>query len=91
MDAFASELITRLATTSVQTALLVALVWALCRALPRLPASTQCWLWWTVTLQAVIGLVAAPLELPWLPAAARASAASPALVPAAEATAPLVL
>ncbi|XHS32447.1 M56 family metallopeptidase [Pseudoxanthomonas sp. UC29_72] len=91
MDALASELITRLATTSLQTALLVALVWALCRALPRLPASTQCWLWWTVALQAVIGLVAAPLELPWLPAAARASAAAPALVPAAEATAPLVI
>ncbi|WP_337053046.1 M56 family metallopeptidase [Pseudoxanthomonas sp. USHLN014] len=88
MDAFASELITRLATTSVQTALLVALVWALCRALPRLPASTQCWLWWTVALQAVIGLVAAPLELPWLPTAARASAV---LMPATEATAPLVL
>lgn len=91
MDAFASELITRLATTSVQTALLVALVWALCRALPRLPASTQCWLWWTVALQVVIGLVAAPLELPWLPAAAPVAEAPATFVTATEAAAPLAL
>jgi beta-lactamase regulating signal transducer with metallopeptidase domain len=74
MEAFASELIARLAATSLQTALLVALVWALCRALPRLPAATQCWLWWTVALQAVLGLVAAPLELPLLPAMPAAAA-----------------
>lgn len=68
MHAFASELITRLGTTSVQTALLVTLVWALCRALPRLPAAAQCWLWWLVSLQAVLGLCAVPLELALLPA-----------------------
>ncbi|WDS34971.1 M56 family metallopeptidase [Pseudoxanthomonas sp.] len=69
MDMIASELLQRLAATSVQTVLLAALVWALCRALPRLPASTQCWLWWSVSLQAVLGLVARPLELALLPAA----------------------
>lgn len=91
MEAFALELLTRLATTSAQTALLVALVWALCRALPRLPASTQCWLWWTVALQAVVGLVLAPLELAWLPAAPVAQAVAPTSVQVAVAATPLVL
>ena len=44
MDAFLDDVLLRLAATSVQTALLVALAWALTRALPRMPASTQCWL-----------------------------------------------
>ncbi|MCD9085259.1 M56 family metallopeptidase [Stenotrophomonas sp. SY1] len=60
----------RLLATSVQTVLLTALVWALCRFVKRLPASTQCALWWLVAVQAVVGLLwAAPLELPVLPAA----------------------
>jgi beta-lactamase regulating signal transducer with metallopeptidase domain len=89
MDMIAAELLQRLAATSAQTILLATLVWALCRALPRLPASTQCWLWWTVALQAVLGLVAKPLELALLPAApvevapvfvASADAAPPAFV-----------
>jgi len=91
METFVSELVTRLATTSVQTALLVALVWALCRALPRLPASTQCWLWWVVALQAVVGLIAAPLELPWLPAQISAAPTAATLMPLAEAATPLSL
>jgi beta-lactamase regulating signal transducer with metallopeptidase domain len=94
MEAFASELIARLAATSVQTALLVALVWSLCRALPRLPAATQCWLWWTVALQAVLGLVASPLELPLLPAMPADTApvfiASAAAAPDAVASLPVV-
>jgi beta-lactamase regulating signal transducer with metallopeptidase domain len=85
MDLFLDELLRRLATTSVQTALLVALVWSLCRWLRTLPPASQCWLWWLVALQAVIGLCAAPLELALLPAAAPASVAlqaAPALLPA---------
>ncbi len=59
----------RLLATSVQTVLLTALVWLLCRYVRRLPASTQCGLWWLVALQAVLGLLwATPLELPLLPA-----------------------
>ena len=46
----------RLLATSVQTALLAGLVWLLCRYVRRLPASTQCALWWLVALQAVVGL-----------------------------------
>jgi len=59
----------RLLATSVQTALLAGLVWLLCRYVRRLPASTQCALWWLVAVQAVVGLFwASPLELPLLPA-----------------------
>lgn len=70
MDAFLDDVLLRLAATSVQTAVLVALAWALTRALPRMPASTQCWLWWLVGVQALAGLFCAPVELPWLPAVA---------------------
>ncbi|WP_312916813.1 M56 family metallopeptidase [Stenotrophomonas sp.] len=59
----------RLLATSVQTALLAGLVWLLCRYVRRLPASTQCALWWLVAVQAVVGVFwASPLELPLLPA-----------------------
>lgn len=75
MDALAEELLVRLAATSVQTVVLAALVWGVCRWLRRLPAATQCWLWWLVGLQAVLGLVwASPLQLPVLPAAEPAAA-----------------
>ena len=59
----------RLLATSVQTVVLTALVWAMCRFVRRLPASTQCALWWLVALQAVVGLSwSTPLQLPVLPA-----------------------
>lgn len=69
MDSLFELLGNRLLATSVQTVVLTALVWALCRFVRRLPASTQCALWWLVALQAVVGLVwSAPLQLPVLPA-----------------------
>lgn len=69
MHAFLGLMGTRLWATSLQTVVLVAVVWLLCRLLPRLPARTQCALWWLVAVQAVLGLVwIAPLELPLLPA-----------------------
>lgn len=59
----------RLGWTSLQTVLLVALVYLLCRALPTLSAATRCRLWWLVSLQAVVGLLwSQPLQLAWLPA-----------------------
>jgi beta-lactamase regulating signal transducer with metallopeptidase domain len=69
MDTVMMEMLTRLAWTSVQSALLVALVWGVCRLLPRLPAATRCRLWWLVGVQALLGLVwSSPLELAVLPA-----------------------
>ncbi|SFS10563.1 Signal transducer regulating beta-lactamase production, contains metallopeptidase domain [Stenotrophomonas maltophilia] len=59
----------RLGWTSLQTVLLVALVYAVCRLMPSLSAATRCRLWWLVSLQAVLGLVwSQPVQLPWLPA-----------------------
>lgn len=59
----------RLGWTSLQTVLLVTLVYLLCRTLPALSAATRCRLWWLVSLQAVVGLVwSQPLQLAWLPA-----------------------
>nr|WP_282297692.1 M56 family metallopeptidase [Stenotrophomonas sp. PS02289] len=64
-----SEMLVRLGWTSLQSAVLVLLVWAVCRWLPRLPAATRCRLWWLVAVQAVLGLVwSSPLELAVLPA-----------------------
>ena len=65
------ELLQRLAWTSLQTAMLVAVVAALCRFVPSLSPAVRCRLWWLVSLQAVVGLVwHQPLQLPWLPAPA---------------------
>lgn len=59
----------RLFAASVQSTLLVAVVWTLCRLLPRLPAAARCWLWWLVALQLVVGVLwTSPLALPLLPA-----------------------
>jgi len=78
----------RLLATSVQTALLAGLVWLLCRYVRRLPASTQCALWWLVAVQAVLGLFwASPLELPLLPAVE----AAPLVVQAAAEAAPTTI
>lgn len=83
----------RLLATSVQTALLAGLVWLLCRYVRRLPASTQCALWWLVAVQAVVGLFwASPLELPLLPAVDAAPMVAQAAVTAAPVTtAPLIV
>lgn len=60
----------RLAWATLQSLPLAALVWALCRWLPRLGANARCWLWWLVSLQLVIGLCwPSPLRLALLPAA----------------------
>ena len=67
---YVSEILApRLFAASVQSTLLVAVVWALCRLLPRLPATARCWLWWLVALQLVLGVLwTSPLALPLLPA-----------------------
>ncbi|WP_041500622.1 M56 family metallopeptidase, partial [Xanthomonas sacchari] len=63
-DVFES-LLSRLLATSVQTLVLVALIWALCRWLPTLPAATRCRLWWLVAAQSVLGLLwAGAVQLP---------------------------
>lgn len=82
----------RLLATSVQTALLAGLVWLLCRYVRRLPASTQCALWWLVAVQAVVGVFwASPLELPLLPAVEATPMVAQAASTGTPATAPLIV
>ncbi|MBO9873263.1 M56 family metallopeptidase [Xanthomonas sp. D-93] len=85
-DVFES-LLSRLLATSVQTLVLVALIWALCRWLPTLPAATRCRLWWLVAAQSVLGLLwAGAVQLPVLPAAPAQMATAPAVVATMPAT-----
>jgi beta-lactamase regulating signal transducer with metallopeptidase domain len=67
--AFADVLLPRLGAATIQSVILVSIVWALCRYMPRLGAAARCWLWWLVPLQLLIALVwPMPLGLPVLPA-----------------------
>jgi beta-lactamase regulating signal transducer with metallopeptidase domain len=70
MDGFITELVDRLIATTLHTVVFGLVVWAISYRSFRLPPHVQCWLWWLVSLQALIGLAAGPIELPWLPAAA---------------------
>lgn len=87
MDAFASfadTLLPRLAWTTVQASLLIAVLWLLGRALPRLPAATRCLLWWLLAVQLLVGLLwTSPVRLPLLPATAARIATPLAPMPAA--------
>ena len=40
-----------LVTGSLQGAVVVALAWAACRWIPRVPAALQAWVWWLVALK----------------------------------------
>ena len=54
---------------SLEAALVVGLVWAVCKTTPSLPAAVRAWLWWLVSLKLVVGLLPLPsVALPWLPA-----------------------
>lgn len=89
MATFIESLLERLLATSLQAAALVAVIWMLCRCVPRLSPATQCWLWWLVALQVLLGLIAVPVHLPWLPNAGEAGPILPAtgdMSPAAAST-----
>ncbi|UKE69664.1 M56 family metallopeptidase [Xanthomonas cerealis pv. cerealis] len=77
-------LLSRLLATSVQAAVLVAAIWALCRWLPSLPAAARCRLWWLVGAQTMLGLVwAGAVHLPVLPAVPAPAALAATALPAA--------
>jgi bla regulator protein blaR1 len=70
-----------------QGALWALAVWALTRALPRLPAAVRTTLWWLVGLKCLVGLCApVAVRLPLLPAPERPAVEQVALAPAPEAT-----
>lgn len=60
----AAPLLDALLRASLEGAVLALIVAAIVRALPRLPASTRCALWWLVGARLVLALAA----LPWAPA-----------------------
>lgn len=71
LEPISDILLPRLLATSVQSTILVAVVWVLCRFVPRVSAATRCWLWWLVALQLLVGLAwSSPMALPVLPAEA---------------------
>ncbi len=71
LELISDILLPRLLATGVQSTILVAVVWALCRFVPRVSAATRCWLWWLVALQLLVGLAwSSPMALPVLPAEA---------------------
>src|SRR5215469_10903836 len=52
-----------------QGGLVIAIVWALCTALPRIPARVRCWLWRLAFAKLLICLVwGSPIKLALLPA-----------------------
>jgi len=73
----AELLFARLAWTSAQAALLIAVLWLVMRYLPRLSPAVRCMLWWLVAAQLVLGiLVSTPVQLHWLAPKAAVSAAA---------------
>jgi bla regulator protein blaR1 len=58
-----------LVRASFEGAILVAMIWALCRCLPRLSPATRTVLWWCAAAKFVLALVwTAPVHVPILPA-----------------------
>ena len=54
--------------TTVQGSVAVLIVWVICRAIPRLPASAKCALWWVASAKLLISLAAIePIGLPVVP------------------------
>ena len=85
MDGSAT-LIGLIGRASLQGALAILAVWAVCRLFPRLPASLRCGLWWLACLKLVLGLVwTTPVPLPLLPPAERPAVTLVATAPMAEA------
>ncbi len=81
---------------SLEGAILVGAVWALCRFVPRLSPATRTALWWCVAAKFVLALVwTAPVDIPILPPSAasaqeaRAAGAGPLAVVEEAATSPV--
>jgi bla regulator protein BlaR1 len=63
----ADALLPRLAWTSAQAVLLIAVLWLIMRYMPRLSAAVRCMLWWLVGAQLLLGMALnTPVQLHWL-------------------------
>jgi bla regulator protein blaR1 len=68
-DAWSSWIAGRLIAGSLEGAVVVSMVWLICRRFPAIPASVRAHAWWTVSLGLLLSLSALPsLPLPLLPA-----------------------
>jgi hypothetical protein len=68
-DAWSSWIAGRLIAGSLEGAVVVSMVWLICRQFPAIPASVRAHAWWTVSLGLLLSLSALPsLPLPLLPA-----------------------
>jgi beta-lactamase regulating signal transducer with metallopeptidase domain/protocatechuate 3,4-dioxygenase beta subunit len=65
-----NALLSLLGQATWQSALIVLLVWGICRLFPKLPASVRCWLWRLTLVKFLLALVVPlpALRLPLLPA-----------------------
>jgi bla regulator protein blaR1 len=73
--------------TTVQGSVAVLIVWVICRAIPRLPASAKCALWWVASAKLLVSLATIePIGVPVVPSGLLAStpAAMPSLLDPAE-------
>ncbi|MDB5356738.1 MAG: peptidase family protein [Phycisphaerales bacterium] len=77
LNGVASEWSSAMVRASWQGGIALAIVWALCLALPKLPARARCWLWRAAYLKLLVALVwTTPVDLPLLPAKAVIAAAA---------------
>jgi beta-lactamase regulating signal transducer with metallopeptidase domain len=68
-ESLSKELIVRLIDGSLQGAIVIAVVWAVCAVCRSVPASVRTWLWWLACLKLVMALAALPaVPIPILPA-----------------------
>ncbi len=66
--------------TTVQGSVAVLIVWVICRAIPRLPASAKCALWWVASAKLLVSLATIePIGVPVVPSGLLAS--TPAAMP----------
>ena len=67
-----------------QGAILAAVLWIVCRCLPRIPSTVRYWLWWIACAKFVFGALVAPaIPLAVLPSMAPHRLAAPIALPAA--------
>lgn len=68
LNELSADWLPRLGTACWQGGLALLFVFALCRAMPRMPAPAQCWLWRLAFVKLfVASLWIVPVQLAWLP------------------------
>lgn len=91
IHALADTVLIRLVWTSAQATLLIGALWLFGRCLPRLSPAIRCMLWWVLSVQLIVGLLAnTPVKLPLLSPTSPAESMTAIASHQVAATAPLV-